>query len=137
MKSPYSKIEKIALERLRFQVQQAVCLDGVDLTPDVSLDMMAGCLVMRLRADLLGRKVKEEVKDEVVARVPTDWWQAFRARFFPAWWLEMYPVRMRDIYASVLRQRFHLCQHLKTDKSQTHVHFMASEPLRWWEEENQ
>ena len=36
-------------------------------------------------------------------KVPLDWWQAFRLRWLPSWWLDRHPIRWRKIrvYQSV------------------------------------
>ncbi len=34
---------------------------------------------------------------ELEERWPADWWQAFRERWFPAWWLRRWPVRYKSV----------------------------------------
>lgn len=52
-------------------------------------------------------------------RWPLDWWQAFRARWFPVWWLRRHPVAYecydyeRTFYAKV-------CPHVAVDLKGTH-----------------
>lgn len=41
-------------------------------------------------------------KEEIEAVYPTDWWQAFKERWFPYWLLRRYPVRYTKIVAKHL-----------------------------------
>ena len=38
-------------------------------------------------------------KDETLATYPSDWWQAFKARWFPSWLKKRFPVRLTKIIA--------------------------------------
>ena len=42
---------------------------------------------------------KMAVKEELEAQYPSDWWQAFKERWFPNWLLGRYPVRYTQIIA--------------------------------------
>ena len=54
--------------------------------------------------DVIGRVVHFQVNGYLASQrlgryhfeAPADWWQAFRQRWAPAWWLALYPVRMRS-----------------------------------------
>ena len=63
---------------------------------------------------------------EINKEWPLDWWQAFRERWFPAWWLSRYPVRHDRIYIS--QQLYsQVCPHLQKDPTSIHLDFLASE----------
>ncbi len=56
---------------------------------------------------------------------PRDWWQAFRERWFPAWWLNYWPVRYERVWID--RQLYsHVCPHLQKDPEHIHLDFLAS-----------
>lgn len=68
-----------------------------------------GDLIQRAAADLLGRKSTESVS------YPATWWEHFKHRFAPAWFLKRWPVRLTtwevDAYAlfpelGPVRQRY-------------------------------
>ncbi len=59
-------------------------------------DMMMRAQLIRLR-----RYVLEQEAEKLVCAYPTDWWQAVRQRWAPAWWLKRHPVRMERKVASV------------------------------------
>jgi len=54
-------------------------------------NLIAEPMVAQLFATLYGRKSPHSV----TISHPEDWWQAVRLRWFPRWWLERHPVRMR------------------------------------------
>lgn len=133
-----NNVQRILLDRLRFQVSQAVDLEMIELRSDVYADQFSRMLVMHLRADLLGRRVREETKDDLVAEYPADWWQALRARFLPKWWLYRWPVQTRKVYHATSRQRYHVCPHIRMPgKEQQYCFpFLASDGgPKWWEPE--
>lgn len=53
-------------------------------------------------------------------RYPKDWWQAFRRRWCPRWWLARHPVHYStiDINRTIYT---HVCPHLPVDRSGRHV----------------
>jgi hypothetical protein len=54
---------------------------------DAILDSVSDHMVLTLRAELASDSIQD-----VTIRYPSDWWQALRARWFPASWLRRYPV---------------------------------------------
>lgn len=129
--------QRLVCECISFKAMN--CADLSVLTsPEVRVhaDFMAETLITSLKLSLLGRKVREESKVEVVDTVPADWWQALRARWFPAWWLARWPVQTREIYATVAHQRYHVCPHVAIPKQDRHLYFLAHDGgPRWWEPE--
>lgn len=80
-------IRSIALQILRRQVSAATPLPGLYHDPIVHLDAMGRELVMALQSAVLG----EEMPSQIL-RVPANWWEHFKERFFPAVWLDIWPV---------------------------------------------
>jgi len=83
-------------------------------------DIARGTYTLRFEAEFL----QAHGKPEVVARtaVPLDWWQAFRGRWFPDWWLDRHPVKQRVIETLVTHR--HLCPHLEIPDRSVHAAFL-------------
>ncbi|HEU5276864.1 MAG TPA: hypothetical protein VFU97_24620 [Xanthobacteraceae bacterium] len=87
--------EQMRLERLRFAADLVISRavvespDGLDLVRSYTDDY-----VRRVAFDLVGRKA------EHVVTFPTDWWQHFKQRWFPAWALKRWPVRLTEVRAT-------------------------------------
>jgi hypothetical protein len=80
-------VDTVALEVLRFAVQQAVTkvqLQRAEIS--VLEDFIGHGLRYQVRWMMAGRKGQ-------TVSYPADWWQAVRERFAPAWWLKRFPVR--------------------------------------------
>jgi hypothetical protein len=60
----------------------------------VGLSWEAKALVLRLAAGVYKDVVARDTA-ELSVSVPAGWWQAFRQRWAPAWWLRRWPVVMR------------------------------------------
>lgn len=94
MSTPLVDSTRIETEKVTFAVNRH--LPDVMARSAVSLDClrddMLREMVYALRYEVLGVAL-----DERVVKYPADWWQAFRARWFPAWWLRRRPVRNTEI----------------------------------------
>ena len=93
-----SKIKQIVLDKIPISVRQTmspVLLNNLDL--EIFTDKLVG-RIFQLNSFVLG-----EIIDDVYCRYPENWWQAFRERFFPAWWLKKYPVRYVERNINVYR----------------------------------
>jgi hypothetical protein len=51
-------------------------------------------LAVYLDTYMLG--LREQIID-IDEKWPEDWWQAFRERWFPKWWLRRHPVRYKEV----------------------------------------
>lgn len=56
---------------------------------DESIDYAADSFIYSMNLWVMGH--------ESTVKVPADWWQALKERWFPQWLLERYPVVMREI----------------------------------------
>ena len=52
------------------------------------LSQLADKCIVRFFCSLFG-----ETLDQIEVQYPADWWQAFRERWLPAWWLRRWPVQ--------------------------------------------
>ncbi len=85
--------DSVMLERFTFAFQKI--LPDTILREAVSIealrDEIIQSLVYRLRYNVLGQELNARI-----VSYPADWWQAFRRRWFPAWWLCRWPVRYTE-----------------------------------------
>ena len=95
--------------------------DAVDFRALV--DTAMGGLRVELRSFVLAVP-KERIK--VNERYPRDWWQAFRERWFPQWWLRRWPVDYREIDVDVPKFGA-VCPHSAAVPFEEHMEFLASQ----------
>ena len=58
-------------------------------------------------------------------RWPADWWQAFRERWCPKWWLSSWPVRYEEIHID--EQRYgRVCPHVRVQNQGVHLEWMSA-----------
>jgi hypothetical protein len=141
MNPAYVKAREVVIQRVLFQVQQAVSesvyhqiahhleRDEREHATGIA-DVIAGSIVHRFRAGLaaIGR-----YSHEVGFDVPADWYQALRERFAPAWWLRRWPVKTRRLSKSVTMYKA-VCPHVGVRRDDTHFAFLAESaamPLEW------
>lgn len=103
------RFRTIFIERVK-----QVCVEYMDpdvlRSVDVSefADFTANRLGMWIVAEMAAGKQSESEDDG--ENVPILWWDAFKLRFFPAWWLRRWPAQERWIATRV--RRFHVCPHV-------------------------
>jgi hypothetical protein len=83
----YSKVE---LEKIKMQFSQRIPVELIDQNFDLAVELTTQMLIANVRGYLLG-----EQAGHTEIRCPEDWWQAFKARWFPVWLLKKYPVTYR------------------------------------------
>ncbi len=84
------------LEKVRLGA--AVALAEEFLVDDVRVEQRFDVLRMYVRGHVWGEA--ESVRRQEVS-YPADWWQAFKARWFPRWLLRRFPVRHRTVVLDV------------------------------------
>lgn len=100
-------------------------------------DAQLRAMIAQIAFKLISRKFKDVEQTGTLifrCKVDADWWQSFRARWAPRWWLKRHPVKQREIvvnqnYDQVLKI-FNVCPHLKQKvyDQQAHVQFLVTEP---------
>jgi hypothetical protein len=57
---------------------------------------------------------------------PADWWQAFRERWFPKWWLKCWPVLHKSLHINEAKYAA-VCPHIHDDgrDQQKHIRWMV------------
>jgi len=109
-------IRQIVLERMKLYLRREVDLESIAGVRDSAkfyahLDEYTRRLVLEMRAYVLaGEKVTEETSTTLTW--PADWWQAFRARWFPRWWLRRWPVRHEVRVVTTKTTIVRTCPHL-------------------------
>lgn len=104
--------ERDVLELVRHELQcerYSVCyqISPHLLNADVITNAV-GEMVMRLSAHIYGRWEPEDVHE-----YPSDWWQAFKERWFPEWALKRWPVETTIVTAKrgIIYPQFANCGH--------------------------
>lgn len=99
---PYST-EQIELKIKQFYTAQLISRDVLEsaVTPEACLDYHLGFMAHQLIV-----RVAVPARETQVARYPTTWWDAVKARFAPPWFLRRWPadyieVRLEELYHMV------------------------------------
>ena len=71
-----------------------------DATIDIVADMILDDFLIHLRTYVYAERVDEVMRDWIA---PTDWWQAFKDRWFPAWAKRRWPVRFNYEHVELKR----------------------------------
>jgi len=83
--------DQVLLDFVYFYVQTHLPLAELRLNePDVKIMLDEKLKVIRLlvKGYLCGKYFKP-----IIIEYPDGWWEAFRARWFPKWWLKTHPVK--------------------------------------------
>lgn len=83
-------------------------------------------LAISLHYTLL-RGESEWTEDATYYEHPDGWWQAFRQRWFPGWWLKRYPVKNCQVLCQK-NVRVNVCPHLPHDPRERHIKFLVATP---------
>ena len=132
---------EIRIEKLRIGIQKAIShhvmrlleSEGPDL--QVFVDQMAHAVVCDIRGFVLKMAEQKELKRTKTAEqsviYPRDWWQAFRQRWAPKWWLDRYPVQMTTVTIAtqtdvVEKHETRICPHTRVPDNRPHFHYLAT-----------
>ena len=88
------QLKMYELENMKLSMESHIDmtqLRGLNMNVDTFLDEMAGRIVFKINARLASQKL-----EEVVARWPATWWQAFKERWYPLWLQKWFPVRWKE-----------------------------------------
>ena len=75
-------------------------------------------LAMEMRSMLAGRM---EERIDIEEKWPSDWWQAFKDRWFPKWALRRWPVHY--LFVSCHKQIWRVCPHINIKFCEDQRHF--------------
>lgn len=123
--SPETPFFQVELDRIHIAARAVVSRDTLRAAKRGQIFAVAEStgrtLGVMLDTYILGLRDK---RIELHVRYPADWWQAFRERWFPGWWLKRHPVRYvehhvdEQVYKAV-------CPHLDAPDGE-HVRFALS-----------
>jgi len=132
------RTESLVLERIKFHMQAFIDEQMIDqsvISVSSWMDREMESIGIRFTAKIFGREVNQEIVDVMYEDVPTDWWQHFRMRWFPGWWIRRWPVVTRQIKTAETHRRVHVCPHLEGPKEKSHFTFLKFDGgLPWWGE---
>ncbi len=121
-----AKLHEYVAERIRLgsiEYFSDAALGTMDAELESFLDQAIEGVGLRLRAYVYAMP-KETI--EIHLKYPDDWWQAFRERWFPDWWLRRWPV-VYDLI-DISEKRFGpVCPHLAGSHNTDHLQWMAEE----------
>lgn len=125
--SEKAQLRRIVLEKLRISIEQAISLRDMNFARNhaemsAQIDDFARALIIRLATYLLAGP--EEVRVDVEEKWPADWWQAFRERWAPRWWLRRWPVRYKTL--SIHRRlKTRVCPHANVKTDRDHLEWLV------------
>ena len=114
-----SLLQRKRLAVLRYGVSQVVRLANLDLQTFEQATKYGQELVLHLSTRLVA-KFHETVEYD---KVPLDWWQHFKERWFPDWLRVRFPVRYRYIAVKTVVQK--PCPHLAVQPGQWHLDWVS------------
>jgi len=86
------------------------------------LDDFGKELCAGIEAKFLSNFVRSD--EERIDTGPADWWEHFKERWFPAWWLAKHPVKRSSVVVSVTHYR--TCPHIQVQgNNRPHVEWMV------------
>jgi hypothetical protein len=90
-------VKSITLEKIKVALSKVVhptIIDNMKL--DFREDVLSRQFIFDLKTFMMGQHLEDIEKS-----YPVDWWQAFKERWFPKWWLEQWPVQYNKIHIRV------------------------------------
>jgi len=91
------RLKQIVLDRYAIEAQAVVAEDLLrNGSWSVNCDYVTSHFALHFRSFILGHVV-DEISEEMRVEYPKDWWQALKARWFAAWALRRWPVRMEVV----------------------------------------
>ena len=84
---PYKEME---LERMRIGMEAALSPELLDANINLRYDWVTDYIITQVRGYIWSEQLEHH---EV--RYPSDWWQAFKERWFKLWMLEKWPVKYK------------------------------------------
>ena len=124
--SDYIPVYDFTAEKVMLCEEQVI---GEAILSDASCDQwrdeMNRRQVRRLVSYVLAMP-KERIRVSEHRSWPADWWQAFRERWFPVWWLKRWPVRYERLDIEVDEQKYGpVCPHVRVQSNRAHFEFLT------------
>ncbi len=87
-----STLEKLSLYTQQIVNQDTIVGAGHPAAVEIVADIIKRQLRIQLRKDLWSKTI-----DEIHISYPTDWWQSFKARWFPIWLKRKTPIKYTHV----------------------------------------
>ncbi len=111
------KFDKVVLNKSKLSLQNIATKRQLNNFGIELIEIAGGDVIVRMEKICLSGK--EKIIKEM--QYPRDWWQAFRERWLPKWWLRLYPVQYKKV---VTREIIKMCPHLAVPDGKPHVMFL-------------
>ena len=111
------KFNKVVLNKSKLSLQNTISKIALhNATIDI-IEMIGGDVIVRIEKICISGK--EKIIKET--QFPRDWWQAFRERWFPKWWLRLCPIQYKKV---ITKEIIKMCPHLAVPDNRPHVMFL-------------
>jgi len=84
----YIEYQRVEIEKFKWGLRKALDSRLMDVCVDVYFDTVINRVVFEVEGFLWGQRVANKKVE-----YPTDWWQAFKERWFPVWLKRRFPVK--------------------------------------------
>lgn len=126
MDAPF--FERLTADKLFAKASACLDLKYLEMSKvDVHHYMQREMERLILTLDTYFHAIPEE-RVTVDEKYPRDWWQAFRERWFPQWWLNRHPVMYREIYINKVVKYGPVCPHLNQPGG--HLEWLAQDKVK-------
>lgn len=120
------KHETIVIDRMAVRFRKILRDRGYGVDCEFGIDQIANEFAVELFAFLASKKHEETERTTI--EVHADWWEAFRDRWFPRWWLGHWPVKFTTVETLVKTTTTKVCPHINTGKDRDHIRFLMMSP---------
>ena len=109
-----AKLLRVMLDKAHMAVSRSISdrerlINSTNLELHQYYDMCLRQMILTIEGTFAASEIKHRV--DVAKRWPKDWWQAFRERWMPAWWLAKYPVQY-EVFELHKTFETKICPHL-------------------------
>jgi hypothetical protein len=122
------RIRDVTVELIKTNIKRRISREIIkDYQGSYNLDvydLMADQIVIEFTAFMAG-KVTNQIHVDV--EYPTNWWEAFKDRWFPDWMLAKWPVKYTRILID--EPQFAICPHLPSEQKLIHYEWLRDQPV--------
>lgn len=121
-----SNLERVIIDKLKFSLSHKVSSEILrEINISSYIEQISNDIVLRVEGFLFSKTHKETIVFDTV-KVPVDWWEAVKERFFPMFLILRYPIKYRTIQTVIKNNITRTCPHLNIASSREHVEFLIT-----------